>query len=98
MMAGEPVRHHRMYDVESFLVEARSLTGYSGSPVFCVIPPLSFRGKMDNPDGLFSPANVTSYFLLGIDWGHVEMKSPVRDAADRRLDSGEYVSLNSGIM
>jgi hypothetical protein len=38
MMPLEPVAHPDGYLQESFLIESRSLSGYSGSPVFAIYP------------------------------------------------------------
>src|SRR5439155_21246754 len=44
MMPGEPVRQElRSFDQLSYLIEARSLSGFSGSPVLLYIPPFSHR-------------------------------------------------------
>lgn len=43
MMPLEPIRNSRGLLQESFLVEARSIGGYSGSPVFVHIPPFAHR-------------------------------------------------------
>ncbi|MCH8063445.1 MAG: trypsin-like peptidase domain-containing protein [Chloroflexi bacterium] len=39
MMPWQPVRHPRGINQESFLIEARSLSGFSGSPVFLFTAP-----------------------------------------------------------
>jgi hypothetical protein len=63
----EPVRDGRGKDVEAFLVEMRSHAGFSGSPVFLMIPHNSFRGEFDNHE---LEDNTTRFRLLGIDTGH----------------------------
>jgi hypothetical protein len=63
MMPSEPIRHPHGYDQESFLVEIRSVSGYSGSPVFVFIPPsdVMYRRTKEHSCGPW---------LLGVDWGH----------------------------
>jgi hypothetical protein len=86
MMPGEPVyQKERAFQQESFLIEARSLSGFSGSPVMLYIPPFSNRFL----DGTFGPDSKglspsTTTALLGIDWGNMHL-------ADETLT-------NSGIM
>jgi hypothetical protein len=43
MMPYEPVTNMRGIKQESFIVEMRSLSGFSGSPVFALIPPFALR-------------------------------------------------------
>jgi hypothetical protein len=75
MMPGEPVyQKQRAFHQESFLVEARSLSGFSGSPVMLYIPPLSNRfigGRHAGaPEGC---AMSTTTALLGVDWGTMRL-------------------------
>jgi hypothetical protein len=70
---------------ESFLVEARSIGGYSGSPVFIYIPILSYR---ENVEDWYAPITtrdpITGYERLneslaafaGKDWGHFKSHGP----------------------
>ncbi len=85
MMPGEPIfQPERGHHQESFLVEARSLSGFSGSPVMLYIPPFSHRfrgGKFEPGDGLDTS---TTTGLLGVDWGNMHL--------------GDEALTNSGIM
>ena len=75
MMPGEPVHQkERGFDQESFLVEARSLGGFSGSPVMLHIPPFSprFRTGTHGPDPEGASASVTTA-LIGVDWGSMRL-------------------------
>lgn len=96
MMPWEKVRHGRQYDVESFLVETRSLSGYSGSPVFVHISPATSR---PGDQGAVVLGRATGPRLLGIDWGHVNLYEKVKER-DRQTDSpeGYVVESNSGQM
>lgn len=66
MMPYEPVRTSRGLLQEVFLVESRSLPGYSGSPVFLAPFPNSALRKEQPPAK-----------LLGIDMGHLKDHLPV---------------------
>lgn len=65
---AELVRDGRGKDVEAYLIEMRSHAGFSGSPVFLLIPANSFRGDFGFTD---LDDNVTRFRLLGIDTGHM---------------------------
>lgn len=65
---AEPVVDGRGREVEAYLVEMRSHAGFSGSPVFLLIPQNSFRGVFDDTS---LDDNTTRFRLLGIDTGHV---------------------------
>ena len=51
MMPDEPIKHPRGHMQESFLIESRSIGGYSGSPVFVHIPNYETRFE-DYPSGV----------------------------------------------
>ena len=86
MMPGEPVyQKERNFNQESFLVEARSLSGFSGSPVMIYIPPFTNRfseGAFKADAGGLKDDTFTA--LLGIDWGTLRL--------------GDEVLSHSGIM
>ncbi len=95
LSVGEPVPIRNdtyKFDQMSFLVEARSLSGYSGSPVFIYRASTTFFGN---------PLQVTVPRLLGIDWGHLTVgpnkavEYTVTWGAPNRPDPVRY---NSGIM
>lgn len=92
MMPWEPVTNMRGIKQESFLVEMRSLSGFSGSPVFVHIPPFAFRpGK--------GALEVAAYFwLLGVDWGNFPIYEKVREGkgGNEPVEEGWVVRSNSG--
>jgi hypothetical protein len=92
MMPFEPVMHRRGYKVESFLVEARSLSGFSGSPVFVYHTP-----HTPYPSGI--PNREQGIWLLGVDWGHLPIYKTVKEK-NRQDDvpEGWVVESNSGQM
>jgi hypothetical protein len=98
MMPLEKVKHPRGIMQESFLVETRSLGGYSGSPVFVHVPSSSTRPK-DRRAGNITLRGDLGPWLLGIDFGHLPIYEPVllRDRETPAAD-GLVVKSNSGQM
>jgi Trypsin-like peptidase domain len=90
MLPHEPVRTGRGLLQEVFLVECRSLPGYSGSPVF--VYPL--------PSSPIPRATVPLMFL-GIDMGHLTDKLPVLDGEEflrgNRVYKDGIVEANTGM-
>ena len=79
-MPIEPIEQDRVfgrYEQESFLVEARSIRGYSGSPVFLILHSVQSRQQ----EGLRLHTDV--FRLLGIQWGYIQDWGPVCDSAGR---------------
>ena len=92
MMPGEAVLDGRELRVEAFLVEMRSLSGFSGSPVFLYIGPGSYRGN-----GTMMPLYSETIGLMGIDTGHKAFTAPVR-SRDAGLEEQQYeVEMNTGV-
>jgi hypothetical protein len=101
MMPFEPVRHPRGTLVESFLVEARSLSGYSGSPVFAYIGSEQRYFDWDDSQGEHPPvpAGRARIYLLGVDWGHdADYKAVLESDRRTKVPEGWQVEQNSGIM
>ena len=95
-MPIEPIMREDGIRQESFLVEMRSLPGYSGSPVFCYVAPGS---KRYGEPGEFAPSSSwpSGPWLLGLDWCHLRDKEPVRDKSGAELPEGEHVKVNTGM-
>jgi hypothetical protein len=93
MMPGERVRDGRGFEVEAFLTEMRSLSGFSGSPVFVYLGPGTYRGS---EDGRMMPFYSETIGLIGVDSGHKCTRAQILD-----LESGCYldhaVDLNTGV-
>lgn len=99
MLPYEPVEHPRGTLVDSFLIEARSLSGYSGSPVFVYIGgPRHFRWHESR--GLQGhPGPDWGFSLLGIDWGHqADYAKVLEPDSDTPVPEKWRVRQNSGIM
>jgi hypothetical protein len=77
-MAGEPMTNpHTGLPEESILVEMRSISGYSGSPVILYIPAGSWRGQAERKTRFSTGQSHTK--LLGINWGHIQEKEKLKD-------------------
>ena len=91
MYPAEPVPSPTGITQESFLVEARSLSGYSGSPVIVyniaggIATP--YKGLLDRP----------RQALLGVDWCHLRNRQPVLEK-DLKTETGQFVLDNTGLM
>jgi hypothetical protein len=98
----EPINQlERKHEQESILVEARSLSGYSGSPVFVTPSAHIERIIPDIQDGPPLVRAVTGgpCYLLGIDWGHHYWREPVRDSSNEDQPVPNlFVQDNSGMM
>lgn len=91
MMPGDPVKDGRGLLVEAFLVEMRSLSGYSGSPGFVYMGPGTYRGN-----GTMMRFYSETIGLMGIDTGHKVTMAEVRQKPDGARTDLE-VPLNTGI-
>jgi hypothetical protein len=107
-MLVEPVRQpKRAFEQESFLVEMRSLAGFSGSPVFVYYQGFGPR-YVDMQEwerkawleerwlpGNRSPSGIVErHWLLGVDWGHIPVSADVIDA---KGDAVGRMETNSGM-
>jgi len=92
MMPWEPITHpSRGITQESFLVEMRSLSGFSGSPVFVYIPLLAYR------PGEQYLAEAKGPWLLGVDWGHLPVWEEIyQEDRDTLISERWVVKSNSG--
>ena len=82
------ILHHPIYGMqESFVVEMRSISGYSGSPVFIYWDFFDMMKGNKSRGEAFS----TFFALLGIDWGHIPYKTKVKTHDGRLHPDGSYV-------
>jgi hypothetical protein len=92
-MPGELIRQSNGHLQESYLVEGRSVGGYSGAPVFMFIPPWAVRpGRNQVESKQHGP------WLLGINWGHLVKWQSVCDPSGRPVPNGTQVAQNTGMM
>lgn len=92
MMPGELVTDGRGMRVEAFLVEMRSLSGFSGSPVFVYMGPGTYRG-----DGRMMKFYEEAIGLIGIDTGHITSRRPIVAADGSASKDSGYVEENTGV-
>jgi hypothetical protein len=91
MMNDEPIEVDGIRQ-ESFLVEARSLSGYSGSPVFV------YSSAKMTAEGEVSAWMSSNVRFLGIDWCHLHSYEQVLNS-DRKtpLEPMRWVKQNTGM-
>jgi hypothetical protein len=99
MMAHEPMENAFGQLQETFLVECRSIPGYSGSPVFMFIdltlprPPNWFTPAMP----VYNPEAHGPWFL-GIDWCHIyNYESVLKENKEAPLVPKQWVRSNTGM-
>jgi hypothetical protein len=92
-MPMEKIRFDDGSEQESFLVEARSIAGHSGSPVFVWIPPFS-----GNAAGRIQGSWISGPWLLGVDHCHLLNEEPVYSRTMRKPVHDWYVRGNTGMM
>lgn len=79
------------FEQECFLVEARSIGGYSGSPVFLELSSFYSRPERTEP----SP---NRRWLLGVDCAYLNNRLPVRDKNGDPIQQEYHVESNTGMM
>ena len=98
-MPLEPVKKASGFEQESFLVEVKSISGYSGSPVFIFIPAAAVRPVENWIEKILMSHGP---WLLGIDWGHINDWVPVCDGLGRPINPSnplsQKVKMNTGMM
>jgi len=84
---------------ESYIIEMRSMSGYSGSPVVLLIPDMSFRwcNPPSGGDGIFV-TGADYKGLLGINWGHIVYKEKAKDIETERTLVIEMDSAMAGVV
>jgi hypothetical protein len=112
MMAdpGEPVMREDGSVQESFLVECRSLSGLSGSPVFVTTTqgygpehvPKEYRPRLHQTTagvrvGVLNVYGTHGPWLLGINWGHIRLWRTVYRADHETRVDDLRVEANTGI-
>jgi hypothetical protein len=93
-MPPEPIRQRRgltFFDQESFVVEARSIGGYSGSPVM-----IGFNPTLLRPDR--GDLSTNRVYLLGVGWGYIMDWMPICDQNGSPISNGYQVQSNTGMM
>ena len=89
-MPLEPVATKYCGDIDAYLIEARSIGGLSGSPVFVHFPP--FR-VVENVVTMIEEGDA-SFNLLGLMHGHFDVQNMTEDVVNDDVEGG---GINSGI-
>jgi hypothetical protein len=92
-MLAAPIKRAEGGTEESFAVDMRSISGYSGSPAF-----ICWEFASGNLKGVNRTFVDSFLALLGVDWGHISMRLDVMDAAtgEPRRD-GSYVKSHTSM-
>lgn len=93
MLPWEEIENSEGKHQESILVEMRSISGCSGSPVF--IETITYT----NPEKTFHMSGVSKLLLLGVDWGHISIYTPIKIKQNSKLfddSDNKVVELPSG--
>jgi len=96
-MPGEPIFTAWGVQEEAYLVEMRSISGFSGSPVIVRVSSRRMHQGPITKDVPYDPAN-DAHFLLGVDCGHSTDKDKTlyHDQSDEPLE--EYkIEYNTGL-
>jgi hypothetical protein len=94
-MPIEPIKQDNGHLQDSYLVEGRSVGGFSGSPVFSYIPSFALRPKTGKQvsSAFYGP------WLLGVNWGHLNDWKPVCSPNGTPISSHPMiVAQSSGMM
>jgi hypothetical protein len=109
-MPNEPIRLDGGVNQESFLIEARSIAGFSGCPVFFFlqsepgIPKHIFEKIKDMVPDHVMKRQFTQFgipfapFLLGIDFCHIYSEEPVLNRHTGKPHPDWFVKSNTGMM
>jgi hypothetical protein len=94
MIELKPVEYEvdgKKFSQVGFLVEARSRSGYSGSPVFL------YYGKYssDHDAVIINPDKIR---VLGVDWGHLPERISLRDPSGYLDGAKRFVEVHAGMM
>jgi hypothetical protein len=84
-MLPEPIRQReRGFDQESFLVDMRSVSGFSGSPVTLYYPSPWIRPADREGKKLVDGQAVSEdSWLLGVDWGHLSVVETITEGGKK---------------
>lgn len=90
-MPQEPIATRWFGDMEAYLIEARSIGGLSGSPVFVYLPRVRVRGNGLGMGG-------RAFYWLGLMHGHWDLPVLKEDMVVEDNVSKEAVNMGIGIV
>ena len=92
MMRGEPVYTDYCGLTDAYLIEARSISGLSGSPVFVNVSPVAIRPQLQFATG-------QRFLLLGLMHGHFDIKNLNEDVVlDDERDGTTGINTGIGVV
>ncbi len=92
MMPWEPIKQKKTgLEQDSFVVEGRATSGYSGAPVFVYKPEFVYAPRAGSP-------MKNEVWLLGIEWGHLTTRGRVEDEGGKPHPDNLEVEANSGMI
>lgn len=96
LMPGEPVQTRDLGPVEAYLIEARSIGGLSGSPVFVHLAPATrfLPGQPPEQRMVFG----SKFYWLGLMHGHWDMGLPDKDVMVEDALTNERVNMGIAIV
>jgi hypothetical protein len=96
---GEPVKTKYCGYMDAHLIEARSIGGLSGSPVFLMLPPVRYAMQASGDPGVHRRQTIFTsgqgMFLLGLVHGHFDAEGLNDDSISE--DGGSTGGINTGI-
>lgn len=92
-LSEERIKTRGLGEIDAFLVEARSIGGLSGSPVFLNLGVTRQIGGQVK----FTTGNGPIFFLLGLIYGHFDSPGGEVDAAEIEADASTNEKVNAGI-
>jgi hypothetical protein len=100
-MPHEPVHTKYAGDIEAHLIEARSIAGLSGSPVFVNVPEtLPIGSFIPDPRYKVDPEDINwmRYNFLGLMHGHFDLVSMTEDSAANDADQSRGINTGIGVV
>ncbi len=91
-MLPAPIKNEYGLDQESFAVDMRSISGYSGSPAFIF---WEFGGG--HLQGVNRTFDKSFFALLGVDWGHIPLRLLVLDENGKSSPEKFYVKSHTSM-
>lgn len=78
--------------IEAYLIEARSVGGLSGSPVFVHMPPIQ------QINGEITPGSGPLFYLLGLMHGHFDIPKLNEDVVKEERENTDQINTGIGIV
>lgn len=93
LMPEEPIQTQKLGNIEAYLIEARSLGGLSGSPVF-----VHLTGVRPKPGGTGTRIVGSQFYFLGLMHGHWNLPTKDEDVFLDELQKNERVNMGIAVV